>query len=94
VASAVPVIPFAIMRESLGLAVPTVSRVSFILYSTWRTEYSLGSFCGPTVKSFPVCADPSLVLYKGRYGELFLLPVRLTDLSRNGGVGLYAASDT
>jgi hypothetical protein len=57
-------------------------RVSFILYSTWRTEYSLGSFCGPTVKSFPVCADPSLVLYKGRYGELFLLPsagIELTE---------------
>lgn len=54
----------------------------------------LGSDCGPTIKSFPVCADPSLVLYKGRYGEYFCCPSNQQGIyPANGAAGLCVASD-
>jgi hypothetical protein len=95
--SAVLAILCVIMRESHGLAVPIVSRESVIFHIEITDMSSLGSDCGPTIKSFPVCADPSLTLYKARYGDYFCCPSNLQGIQgiypAGGLAGLCVASD-
>jgi hypothetical protein len=91
-------IPRAALTRSLSIAVPAVSRLSIIQYSIRLTDSNLlESDCTPTVKSFPVCADPSWVLYDGKSaGEHFCCQANEEGIYPGigvGGVGLCVASD-
>jgi hypothetical protein len=80
--------------EELGPAALTVSR-AFRMRSSGMTNRSEASNCSPTVKSFPVCADPTWTLYKGKANYFCCLANEVGILpARNAGrVGLCVASD-
>jgi hypothetical protein len=67
------------------------------LYSTRLTDLDLPeSDCSPTVKSFPICADPSWVLYIGKLSAKFCCEANEQGIYPKagvGGAGLCVAAD-